>query len=136
MKRLQPSYANFTQATFEGLSTAKTDTGISDAFTPATLAAYLTGDRFPPQIKILVKLQGAPDAATTEVQVSLGITDANGCESFSAPTIGEVRTLSDGSQVVSLLTLDTLQAVSLRISLETAIGGAGAKVYYCFQDEG
>lgn len=128
MPRLQPALAQFTQATFSSSTDAINAATISDAVAP-----ILFGPTFPPTMRVHIALPGA--TTTTEVQVSVGAKDATNIETWSAPQITEIRTLPDSTKVASMLVFRTGRAVSLRIAVETAIQGAGAKIYYAFEDE-
>ena len=128
MPQLQPSLSNFTQVRFAGALTAITTAQTSDAFTPGYY-----GSSFPPKVRVLVAIQGA--TTSTDVTVSIGMSDSANVEAWTAPLIAEIRALPSGDKVASMLTFSTGRAASLRIAVESAVQGAGAKVYYAFEDE-
>jgi hypothetical protein len=137
MSKTPSFFTNFRQIKFAGLTNAITAVNVSDSFGP-TLEGFPYPSNypsFPDVVRVLVALQGA--TTKQDVQISIGITDGTGTEGWSAPQVAEIRALPDeaGTKVASILTFSTRNATSLRIAMETALDGDGAKFYVSFGDK-
>lgn len=131
-----PWLRGFTQITFDGSNAGITAPALSDPVTPVQSAAEVRrgeAPSLPAFARIFVVLTG--EATNTEMVVSSGVSDVHGITGWSAPETQEIRTLPNGTKVVTMFTFPTLSAASLTAFLESAItGGATARLYIAFQD--
>jgi hypothetical protein len=131
-----PWLRGFTQITFDGSNAGVTVPALSDPVAPAQSAAEVRrgeAPTLPAFARVFVVLTGS--TTNTEIVVSAGVTDVHGITGWNAPETQEIRTLPNGTKVVTMFSFATLSAASITVFLESAItGGATARLYIAFQD--
>jgi hypothetical protein len=77
---------------------------------------------------VLAKFTGA--ITNTDIQISVGLSDENGIEVWSAPQSLTLRTLPGGAVVADMAVFSVFRSQHVRIALESAITGGGTVALY------